>query len=332
MSKDSLIIVLTPVKNEEWILDNFLRATSLFADYILIANQSSTDDSLKIAARYSKAIIIDNASNNYDEAYRQNLLLNVAREKFGIGNLLLALDADEIISKDSLNAKGWQVIKDAPLGTVFRFDKPTIFFDKPIALRYSTGFPLGYKDDGVEHKASVIHSTRIPCPVSAKQIFLDDIKFIHLCFVRTNVQYSKNRYYCCVENINKISNIRIRRLKYQRYTKEDYFNVGELKPILPQWFDNDLFKLDDFRSSEYYWLDFEVLKLFEQYGTTRFFNDPIWHFDWNACKKYASDTLKMDLKNKEVITPSKLHIVLADKLFKVISKLTLLFRSFKLKN
>ena len=35
------IICLTPVKNEGWILERFLKCTSLWADYIIIADQSS---------------------------------------------------------------------------------------------------------------------------------------------------------------------------------------------------------------------------------------------------------------------------------------------------
>ena len=38
-----LLIDLTPVFNEAWVLPAFLKATSLWADYIIIADQMSTD-------------------------------------------------------------------------------------------------------------------------------------------------------------------------------------------------------------------------------------------------------------------------------------------------
>ncbi|GAG56902.1 unnamed protein product, partial [marine sediment metagenome] len=47
------IICLTPVKNEAWILDNFIKCASLWADHIIIADQDSTDDARKIAKKYS---------------------------------------------------------------------------------------------------------------------------------------------------------------------------------------------------------------------------------------------------------------------------------------
>ena len=43
-----LLVVLTPVFNEAWILPAFLKATSLWADYIIIADQMSTDGSREI--------------------------------------------------------------------------------------------------------------------------------------------------------------------------------------------------------------------------------------------------------------------------------------------
>ena len=54
------IICLTPVLNEAWILDRFIRCASLWADHIIIADQGSTDGSREIAQRYDKVIFIDN--------------------------------------------------------------------------------------------------------------------------------------------------------------------------------------------------------------------------------------------------------------------------------
>jgi glycosyltransferase involved in cell wall biosynthesis len=74
------IICLTPVKNEAWILDRFLRCASLWADYIIIADQGSTDSSREIALRYPKVVLIDNLSLEFSEVQRQQLLLDAARQ------------------------------------------------------------------------------------------------------------------------------------------------------------------------------------------------------------------------------------------------------------
>ncbi len=49
-----LLICLTPIKNEAWILDRFLKCASLWADYIIIADQQSTDSSIEIAKNILK--------------------------------------------------------------------------------------------------------------------------------------------------------------------------------------------------------------------------------------------------------------------------------------
>ena len=87
------IIVVTPVKNEDWILDRFLSVTSQFADLIIIADQNSTDKSIEICQRYPKVKLIQNNSEQYDEASRQILLLQTARELVPEHKIILALGA-----------------------------------------------------------------------------------------------------------------------------------------------------------------------------------------------------------------------------------------------
>src|SRR5689334_16635952 len=48
------VVVVTPVRNEAWILDRFLAVASRFAERIIVADQRSTDDSRAICARRSE--------------------------------------------------------------------------------------------------------------------------------------------------------------------------------------------------------------------------------------------------------------------------------------
>ena len=77
--KKPFLICLTPVKNEAWILHAFLKATSLWADYIIIADQMSTDGSREIALSYPKVILIDNDNQEFNEVERQKMLIDKAR-------------------------------------------------------------------------------------------------------------------------------------------------------------------------------------------------------------------------------------------------------------
>ena len=73
------IIVLVPVRNEAWILRTFLDCASLWADHIIVADQSSTDGSAEIAAGFPKVTVIENPSLVYSEVERQRLLIEAAR-------------------------------------------------------------------------------------------------------------------------------------------------------------------------------------------------------------------------------------------------------------
>ena len=47
------IIVLTPVRNETWILDVFLKSVNLFADKIIIFDQSDDNSTEQLCIKYN---------------------------------------------------------------------------------------------------------------------------------------------------------------------------------------------------------------------------------------------------------------------------------------
>ena len=74
------VIVLTPVRNEAWILHPFLQVTSLYADHIIVLDQFSDDGSQEICKQYPKVTLLHADSEEYDEAKRQITLIDKARE------------------------------------------------------------------------------------------------------------------------------------------------------------------------------------------------------------------------------------------------------------
>ena len=117
-----LFIVMTPVRNEAWVLHAFLKTTSTWADFIIIADQMSTDGSRDIYKQYEKVIVIDNNNQDFNEAERQSMLVTKARE---IANhrdcILFGLDADEIFSANYTNTNDWKEILMSNPGAVFWF-------------------------------------------------------------------------------------------------------------------------------------------------------------------------------------------------------------------
>ncbi len=303
------IVVLTPIKNEEWILDRFLSVTSQFADLIIIADQDSTDGSRDICQKYPKVKLIENKSEQYDEASRQILLLQTARELVPEHKILLALDADEILAANATQTLGWQTMLKAKPGTVLCFEKPDLYLTPHQCIRYSIPWPVGYVDDGVEHKPVKIHSIRIPRPDYASILHIHDIKILHYGLTRKSGQDAKMRFYSVLENAFKTNSLVTRRQVYA--ANKNYLNIGELKLSEAEWFtywEKSGIDMYTILHQKYYWYDFEVLKYFKKYGYHRFWLDDIWKFDWEACRFYAQSIGITKIPEQKIFVPPKLVI------------------------
>ena len=302
------IIILTPIKNEDWILHRFLSVCSYFADSIIIADQYSTDKSREICNTFEKVFLFENENKKFNEAERQILLIDKARELHGIGNILLALDADEILAANAFQSEDWKKMLQAKPGTILYFEKPTFYRDTNTTIRYEGGgWPLGYVDDGAKHTPSLIHSIRVPHPSYAKKLYLNDIKFLHYALVRLDAQSSKQRMYSMLENINSTKSLRVRLRAYP--SKLDFSNEGSYHEISNQsWFtdwENLGINMHTIIKSENYWYDYECLKLFNQYGYKVFWFDDIWDFNWELFRKKALQEGCKDVPKTQIKKPNK---------------------------
>ena len=281
------IVVLTPVRNEGWILDRFLNVTSRFADLIIIADQNSTDETVSICKRFDKVHLIQNTNPDYDEATRQILLIETARKLVPEEKILLALDCDEILAANALETSGWQTMLNAPRGTVLVFEKPDLYVDPDRCLRGQFDWPGGYVDDGAQHTPQKVHSIRIPMPTGAPRLIIRDVKFLHYALLRPRAQIAKRRMYCVIENISKT------KTAYQRRRYYDA-RADLTKPLRPEASNPDWFRgwerlgidMRTVHDQEYYWQDYETLDYLVRYGSYRFWLDDIWEMDW---KKLAAD-------------------------------------------
>ncbi|MCG9891883.1 MAG: glycosyltransferase family 2 protein [Thermosynechococcaceae cyanobacterium MS004] len=298
------IVVITPVKNEEWILDRFLSVTSQFADLIIVADQLSNDSSVEICHKYPKVHLIQNSSDEYDEAKRQYLLIDAAREKVPGHKIILALDADEVMAANAIESEGWKAMLQAEPGTVLCFEKPDLFLSPYKAIRYTTPWPVGYVDDGVEHIPNLIHSIRVPVPSYASILHVHDVKILHYGLTRKSAQESKMRFYSSIENIKNTRSLPNRWAFYS--SSKDYTKAGKLSDSEPYWYSGwqDLgINMTTIRLNNYYWYDYEVLKFFCHYGYKKFWFDDIWDFDWERCRLYAIDIGLKNIPDYKVVPP-----------------------------
>jgi hypothetical protein len=290
------IICLTPVKNEAWILDSFLKCASLWADKIIIADQGSDDDSREIARNYPKVILINNPAENFSEEIRQKVLIDESRKIDG-NKILIALDADEFLTSNFLASPEWQKVINCEIGTVIKFKFVNITPDFLTYWMPQYEMPWGFHDDGSNHLGQAIHSFRIPIPDNSPTLLLDEIKVMHFQYTDWQRMESKHRWYQCWERINnpKKSAIEIYRGYHHMYSvkKED------LKVLPGSWFE-DYEKLginiiDIKKDINYYW-DKKILAYFAELGTGLFFKESIWDIDWtkkaNSYKLNSNDRYK----------------------------------------
>ena len=274
------IICLTPVKNEAWILDLFLRCASLWADHIIIADQGSEDGSREIAARYEKVILINNTNPIFNEAERQKLLIEAARQISG-KRLLIALDADEIFTPEVLTNGEWNEVLTAPPGTVIRFNWANLRHDFTQYWNSSYYIPFGFMDDETEHCPLEIHSPRVPSPFGFPVINLKKIKVMHYQYTHWERMRSKHRWYQCWERANNSQ--RSPTSIFRQYHHMHAIEKSEFCEVPQYWIDDykkigiDVTRL--MYQEDFYW-DKLILQYFEEYGTSCFAREAIWDIDW----------------------------------------------------
>lgn len=283
LKEKPLVICLTPVKNEAWILDRFIQCASLWADHIIIADQMSTDGSREIALKYPKVVLVDNPIvGDFDEYRMRNILFEKGRE-FNGEKVFIVLDADEILSNDFLESKDWMNIKSAKKGDYFSIDLINL---EPNLEYYWQASRLNriYIDDGTPYKADIIHTAHIPISPNGTYKHLSKTKIIHYQYTDWQRMQSKHRWYQCYELLTRthLHPISIFRIYHHMYG----LPISQFQPLNPEWFDFyekkgiNMFSIT--KESSYYW-DKKVEEYFEKYGTQYFTSLNIWE---NATRNY----------------------------------------------
>lgn len=205
-----LLIVLTPVYNEAWILRAFLKATSLWADYIIIADQMSDDGSRELYEKFNvltnegvnehkcKLIVIDNPRKEMHQAATRRLLFEEAKKIKG-DKILFTLDADEFLSGDFMETEGWKTIMNSEQGDVFEFRWMNLSEEGSLYTPFIPYYWAAHIDDELlngEFPDNFIHEWRLPWPKHVNHEYtIEDICFIHFARVNAARQRNKERFY-----------------------------------------------------------------------------------------------------------------------------------------
>ena len=281
-----LIVCLTPVKDEAWILPRFLRCAASWADHVIVADQGSIDGSRAIVQNCAKAKLINNPLDRYDEGARQRLLVDAARSMPSTGKLtMIALDADEALSANWRNSPEWDKLIGAAPGTVLAFQWVNLL---PGCLRgwlSDEPIPFGFVDDGTLHQGESIHSQRLPTPEGAPWMVFEDIKVLHYQYIDWPRMKSKQRWYQCWERINNPGKRAV--TIFRQYNFMDA-KAKTAAPVDSAWIENtdaSISAEEETGGGRWYRWDSDVLDLFAQYGTGPFRRLAIWDTDWVALAK-----------------------------------------------
>ena len=287
------VVCVARIKNEAWIMKRFLETTRLWADHIIIFDQNSEDQTVEIARKFEKVIVVENKraeSSENDYA----LMIAEARKVEG-KKLIFILDADEFLSANLFSSNEWQTMLTADAGSVFNINR--INFDDNFKIsKSSMRYWIAFMDDGItvyptHSDENVIHQLRIPFPnYETKLYFLNDIVLLHYVYVVPERVLSKARWYQCYEVLYdkkpKLSIVR-------RYLSTTSKNSPDI-PIEEKWFTEYTKAGIDMTShiTYYdYWWDRKVLEYFDKHGIEIFKKANIWgDKNWYAAYKHYGYT------------------------------------------
>lgn len=281
MSLDATFICLTPVRNEAWILEPFLKAVSAWADHIIVLDHQSTDGSRDIARSFEKVTLLTYDDEAFAEAERRTLLVEAARDVRATGQrILVGLDADEAFQSTWLSREQRQRVAQMPPGTTVRFRWANVL---PGFERYA---PSDFRsflfvDDGSSFHAEDIHGERLPANERITPVDMPEMHVMHFQYVNWERMKSKQRWYQCWEWKHHPSKRAV--LLYRQYHHMD--TMHQTAERLPASFYSSYEEMGvDWPSVEGikgpFWWDRQVLRWLISHEPGFFRKVPIWYVDW----------------------------------------------------
>ena len=285
MNNKPTIVVVTPVRNEAWVLDAFLTCTSSWADYIILADQHSDDGTREIASKYEKVILIDNDLSEMNQAAARELMFREV-DKIDGDKIVFALDADEFLSEGFDKTEGWQRIMQSEPNEIFCFKWLNLYGDfshtvpdegfMEWACHFASTVSIAQEYHDREIRA--VHEMRIPClpTTRASYILIEDIQFVHLARLNLARQNNKEVFYQ-VSSVAKLQE-RMSAVGLFRFYNPPRPVTRELKDDIVLYVANDgsdarnLVKMGDIGQ---YYID-EMVRIFQRDGYKKYLKIDIW--------------------------------------------------------
>lgn len=288
------LLAIVPVRNEEWILRQNLQVLTRLCDAVFVADQHSTDRTPDICREFARVHYLRNDAPYPSPENRRHILLNAARDYDGC-NVILTVDADEILTATALTDPGWPMLLDSLqpgdsvlLRWVMLWKHPRRYRDDR-SVWADRWVPFLFRDDRqTNYAAGNWHEPRVPQAFTWEARRFEPVKVLHYQFVAWERMLSKQSHCRVLELLRspRASAVAIN----QQYiiTKDERRMI--LRDVPPDWIEPWLSEgigLEHFRHPALFWYDIEILRFFAQHGAQRFADLDVWDVDWERKRQLA---------------------------------------------
>lgn len=280
-------IVLMPVKNEEWILEQALHCASLFADHIILIDQNSTDATPQICKKFPKLVYIKNPSDVYNEGQHSQQLLDAARQYDG-HNFIIKLAADEVLSANILAPGAFErLTANALPGCAFSMQwvqlwkRPDVYRDdNSVWSRHYRAFAF-IDDRKSNYKQRLTHMDMIPADLIPAARHIEEFKVLHYQFTDWPRMLLKQCWARLLEFDHNPSHAFMRsvQLNNKYFITKDETGL-KVVPVPKQWSEGyPEFKVKAFDLKQDWHSKF-CLEAISKYGPENLKWLDIWDLDW----------------------------------------------------
>jgi glycosyltransferase involved in cell wall biosynthesis len=275
-ASDKKVVCLISIKDESWIIERQLQSVETWADYIILLDQTSAGKIADIARKFEKVILVRSEANELDEIDSQKRLLSEARQ-IGLGNILVALNADESLSDNAIRSDDWQQIKSARSGTSLAFKRINLISKKEKYWQSDNHSVVGWVDDGSGYERPRKNSNRLPYRADSNTLYLTDICVLNYELYQPGKVYSKRRFELMSERLANPSGCLIVLLReYQTKSVPDHSTLTDLDAtLIPSMFD----QFDPPVNSNCIW-DSMAASLIKKRDVNYFSELPIWDVEF----------------------------------------------------
>ncbi len=306
------VIVLAAVRNELHNLRTVIPSWKAFAQHIVLCDQQSEDGTLEwIKEQHPDVLVVNNDGADYDERSRGQILIETCRSKFGIGNVLLYLDADETLSSQVFTSVEWQTFCNAAPGTAGEFPWVNFWFSPKYYLWQGPFGSLSYNrvafiDDGRPiASANEMHGMRGPGGDAHTVCYFTELSLLHYGYVPLVKNVFKQTWYKVWWRAKGGKNFHTNR-------NHNYYHMVRMHHTLPSpenWFSGYRERGIDVETLFYPalpWHGLDVLRRMTQHGEALFHGLDIWsEVNWEQLRKAALKAGHTEIKQEPIVLPPK---------------------------